>query len=72
MNETTLGSLMVQTRVSSSPRCSAATSQNRAKRSTMRASVQPPSTVAQRGVVKWWKLTVASMPCSAHAAHMRR
>ncbi len=67
-----LGSLMVQARVIRSPRAPPATSQNRPKRSTMAGFDQPPSAAAHRGVVKWWKVTVASNPRSRQAAHTRR
>jgi hypothetical protein len=49
-----------------------ARSQNRANRSTIAGSVQPPSATAQRGVVKWWKVTTGTRPRSRVAAHIRR
>ena len=32
----------------------------------------PPSATAQRGVVKWWKVTTGSTPWARQEAHTRR
>ena len=52
--------------------CAAARSQKRAKASAVAGSVQPPRAATQRGVVKWWNVTIGSMPAlvagRAHAA----
>ena len=72
MVATMFGSLNVQKRVAMSPRCSATRSANRVNRSAVAGSIQPPIRATQRGVVKWWSVTVASRPCSRQLAHMRR
>ena len=72
MVATMFGSFTVQARPIRSPRCAAARSQKRAKRSAVAGSIQPPRAATQRGVVKWWKVTIGSRPCSRQAPHMRR
>ena len=69
MTATTLGSLMVQARVITSPeRPGHHRRQKRPKRSTAAPLSQPPWAASQRGVVKWWKVTTGSMPRSRSVA----
>jgi hypothetical protein len=72
MVATMLGSLMVQARRTTSPSSPAARWQKAAKRSAVAGFSQPPWAATQRGLVKWWKVTVGSMPSASSASHWAR
>ena len=60
----------------SGPSAAAVVSTKRAKRSAVRGSSHAPDPTApdatQRGVVKWWKVTIGCMPRASTASHSRR
>ncbi len=67
-----LGSLNVAAQPTTSPMASTVREQNSANQSAQSGSSQPPRWLAQRGVVKWWKVTIGVTPCARHASQTRR
>jgi hypothetical protein len=67
-----LGSLIVQARPMTSASSPASRPAKAAKRSAVAGSSQPPRSASHRGVVKWWNVTVGSIPRARSASHWRR
>ena len=72
MVATMLGSLNVHAHPIRSPSAAVVRSTKRAKRPAVSGSSHPPWWPTQRGVVKWWNVTIGVTPFSWHAAHTRR
>ena len=72
MVATMFGSLIVHTRRTTSPSSAARRPLKAANRSALAGSSHPPRAASHRGVVKWWNVTVGSMPRASSASHWRR
>lgn len=69
---TMLGSLMVHAQPTVSASAAPARSQKEAKRAAVSGSSHPPRCDTQRGVVKWWNVTMGVSPAARHESQTRR